>query len=55
MEISIAKYKKQEYPNEWFLTDFTMKQIELRIKNLELEISKLNNLKTGEVNEGNTH
>ena len=28
----IAKYRKQEYPGEWFLTDFTMEQVERRLE-----------------------
>lgn len=31
----IAKYRHPEYPNEWFLTDFTMVQVEGRLRLLE--------------------
>jgi len=37
----VAKYKKQEYPSEWFLTDFTMNQVEGRLMLLEQENEKL--------------
>ena len=33
--MSIAKYRKPEFPGEWWLTDFTMEQVEGRIANLE--------------------
>lgn len=36
----IAKYRKAEYPNEWFLTDFTMDQVEGRIELLEGDLSR---------------
>jgi len=32
---NIAKYRHPEYPNEWFLTDFTMVQVEGRLRLLE--------------------
>ena len=32
---TIAKYKHEEYPDEWFLTDFTMSQVEGRLMLLE--------------------
>ena len=31
----IAKYRHPEYPNAWFLTDFTMVQVEGRLRLLE--------------------
>ena len=37
----IAKYKKEGFPDEWFLTDFTMRQVERRIANLELHYAAL--------------
>jgi hypothetical protein len=38
----IAKYRKAEYPGEWWLTDFTMEQIEGRIINLERQLKTAN-------------
>lgn len=35
MTCDIAKYRHPEYPNEWFLTDFTMVQVEGRLRLLE--------------------
>lgn len=37
----IAKYRKAEFPGEWWLTDFTMEQVEGSIRNLEAEIAAL--------------
>jgi hypothetical protein len=37
----VAKYKKQEYPDEWFLTEFTMNQVEGRLMLLEQENEEL--------------
>ena len=37
----IAKYRKAEYPGEWFLTDFTMEQVEGRLAALESENARL--------------
>lgn len=39
--MAIAKYRKAEYPGEWFLTDFTMEQVEGRLANLESENARL--------------
>ena len=36
----IAKYRKAENPKEWFLTDFTMAQVEGRIELLEGDLSR---------------
>lgn len=38
----IAKYRDPEHPGKWWLTDFTMDQVEGRIANLEsaLEICR---------------
>ena len=41
--MSIAKYRKPEYPNEWFLTDFTMEQVEGRLEKAEAEQDRLKN------------
>ena len=37
----IAKYRKDGFPKEWFLTDFTMEQVEGRLENLEAENARL--------------
>jgi predicted nucleic acid-binding Zn-ribbon protein len=37
----IAKYRKAEYPGEWWLTDFTMEQVERRMATLESRVRKL--------------
>jgi len=37
----IAKYRKSEYPGEWFLTDFTMEQVERRLEQAKAELSAL--------------
>ena len=37
----IAKYRKAEFPHEWWLTDFTMEQVESNIYNLQQSISEL--------------
>jgi len=37
----IAKYRKEGYPGEWFLTDFTMEQVEGRVVYLERMVSEL--------------
>jgi hypothetical protein len=42
-EMKIAKYRKVEYPNEWFLTNFTMEQIERRLESLEQRVIELKN------------
>lgn len=34
----IAKYRKAEYPGEWWLTDFTMEQVEKRLEQSEITI-----------------
>ncbi len=39
--MAIAKYRKAEYPGEWFLTDFTMEQVEGRLAALEAENARL--------------
>jgi len=38
----IAKYRKAEYPGEWWLTDFTMEQVEGRIIDLERQLKTAN-------------
>src|SRR5271167_3163830 len=37
----IAKYRKEGHPGEWYLTDFTMAQVEERVLNLEAEVDVL--------------
>lgn len=39
--MAIAKYRKDGFPKEWFLTDFTMEQVEGRLENLEAENARL--------------
>ena len=39
--MAIAKYRKDGFPKEWFLTDFTMAQVEGRLEDLESENAKL--------------
>lgn len=41
MLMVIAKYRKAGFPKEWFLTDFTMEQVEGRLENLEAELENL--------------
>ena len=41
MNKAIAKYRKEGCLGEWFLTDFTMEQVEGRIENLEEEVKRL--------------
>lgn len=37
----IAKYRKAEYPGEWWITDFTMEQLERRLEQLETKNESL--------------
>jgi len=39
--MAIAKYRKNGFPKEWFLTDFTMEQVEGRLESLEAENARL--------------
>jgi len=39
--MKIAKYRQQEYPNKWFLTDFTMDQVEKYLATLEAKNREL--------------
>ncbi len=43
--VNIAKYKKEIDSNEWFLTNFTMDQVEGRLSYLEEEIKTFYELK----------
>ena len=42
----IAKYRKAEYPGEWWLTDFTMEQVEKRLNQVEQTIKILSDKNT---------
>jgi hypothetical protein len=42
--MKIAKYRREEYPNEWFLTRFTMEQIEKCLDLLEPRAMMLSDL-----------
>lgn len=37
----IAKYRREGFPGEWYLTDFTMGQVEGRIADLETKNARL--------------
>jgi len=38
---NVAKFRKKEYPGEWWLTDFTMHQVEGLIENLYIQNKEL--------------
>jgi hypothetical protein len=46
----IAKFRDPNNPGKWFLTDFTMEQVENFINNLETKLIKVKNVNKRSIN-----